>query len=186
MAGVVAIYALVDPRSGETRYIGKANNVEARLKSHIRDSRHRDTPVYRWIRKLKKMGMNPTIKVLEEHQSENWENAERRCIADAIANGVRLLNVAEGGNQPFCPPEIQSKNARTAVEKRPKYVMIAYRTMESMIRYAKRENLKNTNDLILKYELFKSKVYEIRRDGKLNLLDNALRDHFSSIGDNHV
>lgn len=48
----VQIYALRDPRDGNLRYIGKANNAEKRLKSHMKDSRHRKTPVYAWFRKL--------------------------------------------------------------------------------------------------------------------------------------
>jgi len=43
------IYALTDPSTGEVRYIGKANDPSARLKSHLMDSRRRNTPVYRWI-----------------------------------------------------------------------------------------------------------------------------------------
>ena len=48
----VEIYALLCPNTKDVRYIGKANDSEKRLKSHIRDSRRRNTPVYCWIKKL--------------------------------------------------------------------------------------------------------------------------------------
>jgi hypothetical protein len=46
------IYGLLDPRDGKLRYIGKAVCAAKRLKSHLRDARKRDTPVYRWINEL--------------------------------------------------------------------------------------------------------------------------------------
>ena len=60
----VAVYALTNPRTGGVHYIGKANCPHARLKSHLRDSRRRDTTVYRWIRKLAADNTQPCITVL--------------------------------------------------------------------------------------------------------------------------
>jgi hypothetical protein len=104
------IYALIDPRSGDVRYIGKANDSGKRLKSHIRDSRRRTTPVYWWIRSLAKSKLEPDVLVLS--QCEDWEAEERRLIASARSRGVRLLNLADGGDQPFCPTEVLSRNAK--------------------------------------------------------------------------
>lgn len=106
---IVEVYGLFDPRDGALRYIGKARCARKRLASHQRDSRRRDTPVYRWFRKLSALGCVPHVQVLE--RGADWPEIERRLIAQARARGERLLNVADGGDQPGCPPEVRSSNA---------------------------------------------------------------------------
>lgn len=100
------IYGLYD-KDGVLRYIGKANDAQRRLKSHMRDARRRNTPLYAWLRKH---GV-PEIRVLEA-DCEDWVEAERRLIAEARAQGVALLNLADGGDQPSCPAEVRATNGR--------------------------------------------------------------------------
>lgn len=107
----VEIYGLYDP-SGQLRYIGKANDSEKRLKSHLADSKKRSTPVYCWIRSLLSSGQAPTIKVLSVVAFPDWQSEEKRLIALHRENGNRLLNVAEGGDEPFCSDETRSQNAK--------------------------------------------------------------------------
>lgn len=97
--GEVDIYALVDPRDNSVRYVGKANNAAARLKTHLRDANLRHTPVYCWIRKLRAEGVAPDIKVLESVHCDEWAQAEVRWIAE-MRQSCDLLNVANGGNEP--------------------------------------------------------------------------------------
>lgn len=96
----VSIYLLTCPETGEIRYVGKANDPAARLKSHMRDARRRNTPVYCWIRSLAERGMAPNMKVFWLVPADQWEEAERRTIAACRRQGARLLNLAEGGDQP--------------------------------------------------------------------------------------
>lgn len=103
------IYALSDPITGQLRYIGKANDSAERLKSHLRDANRRDTPVYRWIRKLTNKGLAPAVKVLEV--THDWQESERRLIALSRARGDKLLNVADGGDEPACSTAVRSSNA---------------------------------------------------------------------------
>ena len=103
------IYALSCPKTGAVRYIGKANDSAKRLKSHIRDSRRRNTPVYAWIRKLQSEGLFPTMAVLEV--TDDWEEAERRLITLHRQEG-KLLNVADGGDEPYCSTEVRAGNGR--------------------------------------------------------------------------
>jgi hypothetical protein len=110
------IYGLLDPGTGELRYIGKANNSRKRLASHLRDSRRRDTPVYRWIRKLLSKGLAPELVVLAE--CDDWKAKEIELIAKARGFGFRLLNVADGGDEPHCPMEVRRKNGRKSAAKR--------------------------------------------------------------------
>lgn len=113
---MVDIYALTDPRTGEDRYIGKANDAAKRLKSHIRDARRRDTPVYRWIRKLGDLGLAPGVRVLGKVRVQDWPRTEALFIEKAKRQGVRLLNVAAGGDEPFCPTEVRAANGRRVAE----------------------------------------------------------------------
>jgi len=114
---MVAIYALRDPRDHAIRYIGKAEDTKKRLASHLRDARRRDTPVYRWIRKLQAAGLTPSIDVLMECRAEEWPACEREFITQAKACGIRLLNVAEGGDAPMCPAHVRSENGYRLNEK---------------------------------------------------------------------
>ena len=100
------IYGLCHPDTGELRYIGKANNPARRMASHMRDSVRRRTPVYDWIRSLP---ARPEMVILEAGCID-WRIAERRLIARARRLGVRLLNLAEGGDEPFCPIEVRRRN----------------------------------------------------------------------------
>lgn len=102
---MASIYALTDAKTGEVRYIGKANDPIKRLKSHMSDSRRRDTPVYRWIRKNGIPGM-----VVLHEDCDDWKSKEVFEIAAHRASGSRLLNVAEGGDEPFCPPNVRAAN----------------------------------------------------------------------------
>ena len=116
MAGPAVIYGLTCPDTGSIRYIGKANNPEKRFASHLRDARTRTTPVYGWITKLVNDGKRPGLVVLEDAQ--DWVEAERRWIAVSRARGDQLLNVADGGDQPGCRPEVLSANGARTAQKR--------------------------------------------------------------------
>lgn len=120
MAGY-EIYGLIDPRNGELRYIGKARNSETRLNGHLRDVNRRKTPVYIWLRALLEAGQYPMLSVLE--RCEDWIEAERRLIKEARDNGTKLLNVAPGGNEPYCSAEIRAANGRRNAE-----IMVRRRT----------------------------------------------------------
>lgn len=105
------IYGLTDPRTGEVRYIGKANDAAARLKGHLRETRRRRTPLYDWMRKLADQRIAPGLVVLETCDGD-WREAERRLIAEARSRGDRILNLADGGDEPFCSAEVRAENGR--------------------------------------------------------------------------
>ncbi len=107
---IVEIYALKDPRDGVIRYIGKANDSAKRFKSHMRDSARRNTPVYKWIRELISLGLKPEIEVIERVSKDSWPEKEKSHIAKIGLDN--LLNVAIGGNQPFCDLDTHIRNGK--------------------------------------------------------------------------
>jgi len=109
MTALPSIYGLFD-KDGLLRYVGKANNPAQRLKGHIRDSLKKNTPLYAWMRKH---GV-PEMRVLEAN-CVDWKEAERRLIREARERGDKLLNVADGGDQPFCPVEVRRENGRKSI-----------------------------------------------------------------------
>lgn len=179
MSGV-EIYALCHPDTGEIRYIGKANCAQKRLKRHILDARRRDTPVYRWFRKLAAEGKVPTVTVLHVCDGGPWQSVEIKAIADARASGCRLLNVAEGGDEPHCSVETRKRGAATMNLKRPKNIMRLYRIMESSIRSLDRFGI-DTKELRWKFGFIKDIVAKNRMAGTLDILDQK----FGSIVDRH-
>jgi hypothetical protein len=94
------VYALIDPRVGTPRYVGKTVQMpERRLAEHLRDARAGKNParVYRWIRSLERDGVRPEILVIE-HGPADLNDAERRCIRVFRDAGVDLVNHTEGGD----------------------------------------------------------------------------------------
>lgn len=103
------IYALCDPDTMEIRYIGKANNMQRRFASHLQEAKRKSRPVQCWIWSLVQSGRKPVMTMLEE--SQDWAEAERRQIAKHKVCG-RLLNLAPGGDEPFCTKEQRQSNAK--------------------------------------------------------------------------
>lgn len=112
-AACVEIYAIHDPITGDIRYIGKAKNSVARFKQHL--SCDKATPIYAWIRQLREKGLTPTMSVLMS--TWDWESSEVTAIAQFKADGCDLLNVAMGGNQPFCPRSVRAANGASNAKK---------------------------------------------------------------------
>lgn len=98
----VTIYALIDARSGDRRYVGKTTRGErTRLREHIANARldrpRFRTPVVGWVREILSEGFAPTIEVLEVVPAGvDWAPCERRWIA-TLPQGQRL-NLSDGGD----------------------------------------------------------------------------------------
>lgn len=106
----VELYVLRDPDTGMPRYAGKANDAAARLKTHVRDSRRRRTPLYAWLQKLQAQGQTPTLSVVGSVPSSCWQEAERHLIRSLRAAGAPMLNIADGGDEPFCSHSTRAAN----------------------------------------------------------------------------
>lgn len=94
--GRTFIYCLCEPRSGEIRYVGKADDPERRFKKHLCNGEncHRTA----WIRSLAADDIQPALILLEECPKENWQERERHWIAFLRENGADLVNSTDGGD----------------------------------------------------------------------------------------
>lgn len=115
----VEIYGLYDPDTKELRYIGKAKNSAQRLKTHLWDSRTADRPVCRWIKALILKGKTPRLEVLQTVPQAQWQAAEIALIA-AHRNTSKLLNLAPGGDKPYCSLENRVKAAKASNQEQAK------------------------------------------------------------------
>ena len=109
--GRALIYALCCPDTGEVRYIGKANDPLKRFKGHMRETRLK-SPLYSWIGKLRAAGKMPVMNVIASTIGE-WQECERVLISQYRESG-RLLNLADGGDQPMCPTHVRAQNGKNS------------------------------------------------------------------------
>lgn len=91
-----SIYVLLDPITELPRYVGKSDNPQKRFGSHLLEKGF--TRKIRWIKKLQKIGLQPTLVVLEYVDEDKWEIAERRWIRLFKMVGVDLTNLTDGGD----------------------------------------------------------------------------------------
>jgi hypothetical protein len=100
MPGILLIYGLRDPRTGEIRYVGKSTNGLVRPRVHAHPSEiKRPSRKNNWIQSLKKQGLRYEIVILEYVNTlDELPEAECRWIAfGRQALGDRLTNLLDGG-----------------------------------------------------------------------------------------
>ena len=91
------IYALVDPRTGEVRYVGKTSqSLARRLRGHLASAKTRRTHRDCWIFGLVADGARPEIWAIEQGV-EDWAARERHWIRVFREFGTGLTNRTDGG-----------------------------------------------------------------------------------------
>lgn len=118
------IYLLKDPRSGDTRYVGKTcRPLSRRLRGHIAAARRGvPTRAARWIATLLSSGLEPVaeiVQVVADH--EDWAAAERDWIS-RLRDTCDLCNLTDGGEglHGYSPSEAQRSKLSAALKGRSK------------------------------------------------------------------
>jgi hypothetical protein len=96
-APATAVYALIDPRSDQLRYIGKALDVGQRDRNHFNQGKYERSRKGAWIRELRAAGLRPDLIVIEECTPDESATREKYWIARARWRGIPLLNMKHGG-----------------------------------------------------------------------------------------
>jgi hypothetical protein len=133
----VFIYALMDPRTAKIRYIGKTNNLNRRYSQHLkgRDDQ-KMTPARAWIKSLVNQGLKPNMMLIDSCAEDQWHDLERHYIKRFRDEGHDILNMAEGGNQPYCPPEIRKEIGKRSAAIRQKGIWYMLRFFGSAVKEA--------------------------------------------------
>lgn len=89
------IYALIDPRDNQIRYIGKSNNPHKRFYEHLSDKSitHKTS----WIKSVIKSNNVPELLILDEVELESWDFWELFYYNYYKSLGFRLTNMCECG-----------------------------------------------------------------------------------------
>lgn len=100
MALIYGLSSSVEPE--KIRYVGKATNLEKRLKRHLSKYYLKDdTYKNRWIKSELKSGNKIQITLLEEVPDINWQESEIKWIKQLKEQGSDLTNGTDGGEGLF-------------------------------------------------------------------------------------
>jgi len=92
---ITYIYALIDPRNGQVRYIGKANDPKQRKYCHINEKT--TTRKANWIKNLKTNGYLPVLEIIDKVKKEEWQFWEMHYISLYRSWNFDLTNHTLGG-----------------------------------------------------------------------------------------
>jgi hypothetical protein len=91
-----SVYALVDPRNGEVRYIGLTKNIKRRYSQHVSTKDKSNQTKQVWIDELKQCGLCPTLLILEEPVEESTRfDCERYWIQAYLERNANLTNMRD-------------------------------------------------------------------------------------------
>ena len=94
---MAAVYALIDPRTHQACYIGKALDVALRERNHFKQWKWERSRKSEWMRELHAVGLRPEMIVIEECSAVESAAREKYWIARALSRGIPLLNMKHGG-----------------------------------------------------------------------------------------
>jgi hypothetical protein len=108
------IYALVDPRTNEPKYVGATKNPKQRLTSHKHQSFNNE--LANWIEELSEEGYEPEMQVIRVKPIEELRDAEREML-ERLADEWDLLNKTLDSNY---SPQGRPSKSKTANRRRPR------------------------------------------------------------------
>lgn len=102
LSGVSGIYGLVDPRTGQTMYVGQATSIRDRFIGHVAAKDKCNHPKKEWIRGLKAEGLLPELIVIKKCCDKHLNQFEIQEIARLRRAGQKLFNQTSGGSAIRC------------------------------------------------------------------------------------
>ena len=94
----VYIYTLEHPVTEEIRYVGKTRNPKMRFHNHCNKLHNEKSHKRNWINKLKKEGLKPKMKILDEVLESEWKFWEKFWINQLKQWNFNLVNHTSGGD----------------------------------------------------------------------------------------
>jgi hypothetical protein len=94
------IYTLLDPRTGERKYVGRTvQSLAQRLRQHVNDARKKTNKRVAWVRELLALGLRPLIVLVDEVPEGMGKAAEIDWTLKLMAEGCDLVNdgIGRGG-----------------------------------------------------------------------------------------
>lgn len=179
------IYGLFDPRyPEEIRYIGKADNLEIRLISHISDSMSDEIRICKaiWIRSLLDKNIKPEIRMLEKvtynHPIE-WNDREAYYIAYYFSKGHRLENSTLGGTDNF---NIEGIRCRHNIWKNSGNIYAKYK-LDEAIMYTKSNRLDFESAWIRRRDFYSTRRECIESEINLRVASHDVnKSRFNKLG----
>ncbi len=95
------IYALIDPRNDQVRYIGKSDYPRMRFNCHVADKlfvERGNNHKVNWINSLKKENLKPELFILDEVNQSEWQFWEQYYLSLYKSFGFKLVNLTKGGD----------------------------------------------------------------------------------------
>lgn len=99
MRSSICIYALIDPESGQVRYVGQTNSPALRELEHLRSARPDGTRKERWLWNLQRHGQQPLFWIIEwcdpllaNRRERHWIEHYRQFFSEPF--GVKHLTNA--------------------------------------------------------------------------------------------
>ena len=100
MDRIVYIYALLDPKTNEVRYVGKTTKEpKERYNQHLTTSKKRKTYVNIWVNDLLNDGFKPIMKVLDSCVDCDWVELERKWTVKLYEENNKLCNLTYIGDK---------------------------------------------------------------------------------------
>lgn len=176
------IYVLIDPRDNRIRYVGKANNVEVRLRNHVKEARQGKTDhKANWLRQVLKDGYYPILEIVEVCSINEWQYREIFWIEEMKRRGNYLTNEKEGGFG--CNPSIETRERMSIAAKNRPSPNKGKRTPEDV---KKKQSISAKRRWANMTEEFRKSYIEKLTNYKHKPISEETREKFREIGRNRV
>lgn len=116
---MIFIYTLsTKEEPGIIKYIGKAKNLNLRLKRHVSDYYlNENTYKANWLKYELKKGNTPIIEIVDVVEENVWQYWEKYWIEQFISWGFKLTNGTKGGEGLILTKDILKKRNETNLER---------------------------------------------------------------------